>query len=105
MAEAEKQLPADLETQLMALGLTNYQARVYRAVFILKECSISQIANLISKKFNIDENRIEFDKSKPTGQFKKTAKSDKKNFEFTSIEEGLNQTIEWFIENYNYIRK
>lgn len=38
-------MPIELERQLMALGLTNYQARVYRAVFILKECSISQIAN------------------------------------------------------------
>ncbi len=45
MSDLEKQLPIELEKQLMALGLTNYQARVYRAVFILKECSISQIAN------------------------------------------------------------
>ena len=45
MSDAEKLIPIELEKQLMALGLTNYQARVYRAVFILKECSISQIAS------------------------------------------------------------
>ena len=44
MAELKKELPAELERQLMELGLTSYQARVYRAVFILQECSISQIA-------------------------------------------------------------
>lgn len=45
MSGSEKKLPAELEKQLMELGLTNYQARVYRAAFILKACSISQIAN------------------------------------------------------------
>ncbi len=45
MSEVKKELPAELERQLMELGLTSYQARVYRAVFILQECSISQIAN------------------------------------------------------------
>lgn len=41
---AEPEMPAELETQLMQIGLTNYQARVYRAVFILNECTITQIA-------------------------------------------------------------
>lgn len=70
-----------------------------------EEISIMGVVNLIAKKFEIDENKIEFDKSKPIGQFKKTAKSDVKNYKFTPIEEGLTKTIEWFIENYNYIRK
>jgi sugar-specific transcriptional regulator TrmB len=41
----EPEIPAELENQLMQIGLTNYQARVYRAVFILNECTIAQIAN------------------------------------------------------------
>jgi sugar-specific transcriptional regulator TrmB len=41
---SERKIPAELEKQLMTIGLTNYQARVYRAVFILNDCSISQIA-------------------------------------------------------------
>lgn len=41
----KKQIPAELEKQLMELGLTSYQSKVYRAVYTLKECSISQIAN------------------------------------------------------------
>ena len=44
MSSSDK-IPIELERQLMELGLTNYQARVYRAVYILKECSISQIAS------------------------------------------------------------
>ncbi|MFX1294413.1 MAG: TrmB family transcriptional regulator [Promethearchaeota archaeon] len=42
---SDLKLSADLEKQLMSIGLTSYQARVYRAVYILKECNISQIAN------------------------------------------------------------
>jgi len=42
---AEPIIPAELENQLMQIGLTNYGARVYRAVFILNECTIAQIAN------------------------------------------------------------
>ncbi|HUY00778.1 MAG TPA: helix-turn-helix domain-containing protein [Candidatus Deferrimicrobium sp.] len=41
---SDNQIPAELEKQLMTIGLTNYQARVYRALYILNECSISQIA-------------------------------------------------------------
>jgi sugar-specific transcriptional regulator TrmB len=45
MNMAEPETPGELERQLMEVGLTNYQARVYRAVYILRECTISQIAN------------------------------------------------------------
>ncbi len=45
MTDRAEQIPNKAEEKLMELGFTNYQARVYRAVFILQECSIAQIAN------------------------------------------------------------
>jgi GDP-L-fucose synthase len=73
------------------------------------EKSISYIAKCIAKKFNY-ENNIFFDTSKSDGQFKKTANNFKlikliNNFEFTNIEDGINNSIEWFIKNYNSCRK
>ena len=66
-----------------------------------KEYSIKEVVNIISKRFNISENRIKYDKTKPLGQLRKPAKSDIDWFDFTPLEEGINKTIDWFIENYN----
>jgi GDP-L-fucose synthase len=73
------------------------------------EKSINYIAKHIAKEFNY-ENNIFFDTSKPDGQFKKTANNLKlmkliNNFEFTYIEDGITNSIKWFIENYNLCRK
>ena len=52
---------------------------------------------------------MEFDESYSDGQFKKTADNSKlmslKAHSFTKIEEGIKQTVEWFIKNYNDCRK
>ena len=73
------------------------------------EISICDIAKKIAKKFNYLDYII-FDESQSDGQYKKTASNSKLmnligNFEFTKIEEGLDKTIEWFIKNYNSLRK
>jgi GDP-L-fucose synthase len=65
-----------------------------------KEYSIKEVALIIADRFGIPENKIIFDKTKPNGQFRKPAKSDVNWFEFTPLEEGLNKTIDWFVENY-----
>ena len=44
MSNPEEPIPSDIIDQLMILGLTQYQAKVYRSAFFLKECSIQQIA-------------------------------------------------------------
>jgi GDP-L-fucose synthase len=74
-----------------------------------EEVSIKQISQIIADKFDYFENMI-FDLSLPDGQFKKTADNSKLisligNFEFTKINQGINRTIEWFVENYNLTRK
>lgn len=74
-----------------------------------QEISISDVVELIAKEFNFKGNLI-FDKNKPDGQFRKPSDNSKlknylPNFQFTSIEQGLKETITWFINNYEKVRK
>jgi GDP-L-fucose synthase len=53
---------------------------------------------------------IVFDTSKPEGQLRKPSdnsiiKNIFPDFKFTPIEEGLEKSISWFMENYSNIRK
>ena len=79
------------------------------------EISIKDIALKIAEKFDYKDN-IQFFTNYADGQYKKTVDNsyllkmlDKngngKEFKFTSIDEGLNETIEWFIKNYETCRK
>jgi len=67
-----------------------------------EEVSIGDVARLIAKAFDY-EHRIVFDKSFADGQFKKTVSNAKlldflrEDFEFTPIEQGIKQTVDWFI--------
>jgi hypothetical protein len=67
-----------------------------------------ELPTYIAKQFNY-EFMMEFDESYSDGQFKKTADNSKlmslKAHSFTKIEEGIKQTVEWFIKNYNDCRK
>jgi GDP-L-fucose synthase len=56
------------------------------------------------------ENKIIFDKRKPEGQFRKPSdntylKSIIGDYKFTDLKDGLEETIEYFIKNYEKIRK
>ena len=73
------------------------------------EVSISDVANIIARKFNYEHN-IKFDISFSDGLYKKTANNKKLLdlhglIEFTSIKEGIGKSIDWFIENYETCRK
>ncbi len=72
-----------------------------------EEIAIKDVVDIICKEFEYWN--VEWDNSKPDGQFKKTADNNKlismNNFKFTDINIGLNKTIKWFIENYNIVRK
>ena len=73
------------------------------------EISIRDIVDLIVKEMNF-KGTVIFDTTKPEGQFRKPSDNSKlmsylPNFKFTPIEEGLKETIEWFENNYNNIRK
>jgi GDP-L-fucose synthase len=73
------------------------------------EISIMDLVDLLVKEFNF-KGKVIFDKTKPDGQFRKPSDNSKlksylPNFEFTPIEMGLKETINWFIENYDKTRK
>ena len=72
-----------------------------------EEISIGKIGELIAEQFNY--HNIKYDTNYSDGQFKKTADNSlllsKKTFNFTSIKDGLSNTIKWFIKNYNNCRK
>jgi GDP-L-fucose synthase len=72
------------------------------------EISIKNVAENIAELFNYGEN-IVFDKSCPDGQYRKTSDNSKikeiiGEFTFTPLQQGLSETIEWFVTNYNTCR-
>jgi GDP-L-fucose synthase len=70
------------------------------------EHSILEISNIICKILEISDNDIIFDPKKPMGQHRKPAISNAPDdFEFIKLEDGIKKTIDWFIKNYNTIRK
>lgn len=73
------------------------------------EYSIEEIITTICDIMKF-QNNIVYDKSKPEGQFRKPSdnsylKSIIGDYKFTTLKDGLEETIEYFIENYNKIRK
>ena len=70
-----------------------------------KEYSIKEIVNIVADRFNIPDNKIKYDTTKPNGQHRKPAKSDVPDFKFISLEEGINKSIDWFIDNKDNIRQ
>lgn len=74
-----------------------------------EEVSIKNVAIMIAESFNYSD-RIIFDTTFSDGQFKKTAdnsklKSLKLDLKFTNIKEGINKSVQWFIDNYDTCRK
>lgn len=77
----------------------------YREPGIINVCnpveySVSEIVYRIRENFN-NNIKIEFDISKPDGQFRKPASVEKLNrvlpsFQFISLDEGLRETISWY---------
>jgi len=92
---------SDDMAQIILWAIDNWKSDVPLMAVNEKEYSIKEVAMIIANRFGIPENKVIFDKTKPNGQFRKPAKSDVNWFEFTPLEEGLNKTIDWFIENYN----
>ena len=70
------------------------------------EHSVMDIVKIVVKKFGIKDDKLLFDETKPRGQFRKPAKSDiPKDYEYVNIEQGITETIDWFIKNYKTLRK
>ena len=73
------------------------------------EVTILNAAQMIADAFQL-EHGIELDEEKAIGQFRKTASNKKlrhylPHFQFTPLKEAIGATVQWFIANYDHIRK
>ena len=98
----------DIAKILMFL-LDNYNEEEPINIGSTQEYSIFQVASLMKEIMNYD-GRIDWDITKPKGQYRKPCNNQKllslgwKEEEYTSLVEGLNKTYEWFIMNYPQVR-
>ncbi len=73
------------------------------------EVSIKDVVEYIAEAFDF-KGKIIFDTTKADGQFKKTASNAKlrtflPDFKFKPMKEGIKETVQWFLDNYNIARK
>ncbi len=74
-----------------------------------EEISIKEVVEIIVGLMNF-KGEVIYDKNKPDGQFRKPSDNSKikyylPDFKFTTLYDGLKETIEWFESNYDNIRK
>jgi len=73
------------------------------------EVSIGDVAKMIADAMDF-QGELQFDPSFADGQFKKTASNKKlrglrPDYEFTPMDKGLKETVEWFVANFDSVRK
>lgn len=73
------------------------------------EISIKQLVQLIVDAMEF-KGKVIYDTEKADGQFKKTASNAKlrklhPTFKFTPIQEGIKESVDWFVNNYDIARK
>ena len=74
-----------------------------------EEISIKEVVGMIIELMNF-KGEVKWDSDKPDGQFRKHSDNSKiknylSDFKFTSLYDGLKETIEWFELNYENVRK
>ncbi len=89
--------------------LGNYNENEPIILSTSEENSIREVVDIIVELMNF-KGEVIFDSSKPDGQFRKPSDNNKirtylPNFEFTPLYEGLKETIEFFENNYSFVRK
>ena len=73
------------------------------------EVSIKDVALSVAKAMKF-EGEVKFDTSKADGQFKKTACNKKlrkyrPEYKFTTMDDGIQKSVDWFVSNYETARK
>ena len=99
---------ADDIAQLALWALDNYDEDAPIIFTSGTEVSIKELVGLIVKRMEF-EGRVLFDDSKPDGQLRRPSDSTKlrsyrPDFVFTSLKEGIDQTVSWFLEHYPDVR-
>jgi GDP-L-fucose synthase len=95
--------------KICELLLKNYQGNDPVIISNSDEISIKDLVELICDIFKF-QGKIIWLSDKPDGQYRKPTDTGKLKsilpcFEFTKIEDGLRETIEYFIENYESVRR
>ena len=84
--------------------LDHYDGEQILNIGTTEEHSVKSIAYMVAEVMGISRERIEFDTSKPSGQFRRSTDNSRflelSNFQYTSFRTGLENTIEWFLERY-----
>lgn len=85
--------------------LDNYDDPQILNIGSTEELSVKKTAFMIAEIMGIDEKRIEFDTSKPSGIYKKSTDNSRfvnlSGFKYTPFRIGLENTIRWFCQNYD----
>jgi len=90
-------------------ALFNYEGTDPLIVSGDEEISIKDLVGLLVDEFKF-KGKVIFDKTKPDGQLRKPSDNSKikelmPNFKYTPFEQGIKETVNWFIENYDEARK
>ena len=86
-------------------ALENYNSGTPLIISPSQEVSIQELSETIAKIMGY-KGSIKYDTTKPSGQHRKPSDNSKfkelcPNFEYTPLEEGLEETINFFINNYD----
>ena len=95
--------------RLVLWMLENYESSEPLILSSGIETTILELAEAVSKSFGL-EGRVELDLSKPEGQMRKPSNVSPlltllPNFSFTPLNVGIEDTVNWFNQNYPEIRK
>ena len=110
-AQREFIFAPDFEKIMKSIYIDNFEIDDMMIISSKSEYTIKEIVDIIVDIFEFKGNVI-FDKSKPEGIIRKPTVNhdflnflEKTNTKLTPIEDGLRQTIDYFVNNYNTIRK
>jgi GDP-L-fucose synthase len=95
--------------RLSEWALRNYHEKEPLILSTSEEVSIKELVLVIADAVGF-KGKIVFDATKPDGQYRKPTDNSKllelrPNFKFTPLEEGIEKSVNWFIENYETCRK
>ena len=100
---------ADDIARLVLWALKNYEEENPINLSPGEEVRIKDLVELVVRKVGF-KGKVVWDISKPDGQYRKPTDNTKlrkylPDFQFTPIEEGIEETVQWFMANYPNVRK